>query len=144
MKVFLLKDVKGVGKLFETVEVKNGYASFLIREKIALDAVRAEKEVNDILKKITKEDADKEAEANNKLNILSGVKLTFNRGLTPKGTLDKVVTKQEISQALPISIDKKDLIIENNLDKISVSGTYKISIKVGCGKVAFGVVEVVA
>ena len=129
MKLFLLKELKGKGKAGDFVEVKGGYANFLIKAGIALDADSNKSEINKIIQ--AKIDA-----ANDELQLayhlaedLSNVKLTFTEKLSPRGDLVKKITKNDIIDRLPEklkqNIDKRMLIMEN----ISTAGVYDIVVK---------------
>lgn len=142
MEIFLLEKVKGLGEAFEFAEAKPGYANFLISHKKALDANKSKQEVEDICKKIMVEKLLAEKRANELLKKLNGFNIIYECDLTPKGTISKAITKQDIADRLPFKFDKKNINIENKLDKLTKTGVYNISFNVGCGLTAMGKVTV--
>ena len=56
MKIILLQDVKGVGKRNQTIEVKDGYANFLLNSGKALACSNKSQEIAS--KKIAEEKSD--------------------------------------------------------------------------------------
>lgn len=129
MKLFLLKDLKGKGKAGDFIEVKGGYANFLVKAGIALDADSNKAEINKIIQAHIDAANDELQLANHLAEDLSKVKITFTEKLSPKGSLVNKITKNDIISKLPkelqTNIDKKMLIMEN----ISTTGTFDIPVK---------------
>ena len=136
MKVLLIKDVKGLGKIGEMKEVKDGYGkNFLIGNKLALHAT------NEVMRKYGSDQKKKKendiAELEKIKEIekaLGDVKLTVKRKLGANGSLFGAVTKDEIAHALEdqhkIQIDKKTIEIDH---AIKHTGSFDITIKLGHG-----------
>ncbi|MDR2635928.1 MAG: 50S ribosomal protein L9, partial [Campylobacteraceae bacterium] len=95
MKVLLIKDVKGLGKIGEIKEVKDGYGkNFLLGKGFAKLAT------NDVVRQYEAEQkrkaAEVEAEIEKLKNIdkmLNNIKLTVKRSLGANGSLFGAVTK---------------------------------------------------
>ena len=134
MKVLLIKDVKGLGKAGEVMEVKDGYGqNFLIGKGFAKAAT------TEVLRKY---ESDKKKEAENlrfelanleKLKeTLNSVQISITKTLGATGSLFGSVSKDEIASALKaqsgIEIDKKSI---ENEGVIKATGTYEISVKLG-------------
>lgn len=136
MKVLLIKDVKGLGKVGEVKEVKDGYGkNFLIGKGFAKHATP---EVLNRYKSEQKKLAEKEAEeikiANELAEKLNATKLTVKHKIGANGHLIGSVTNKEISEALQaefsIEIDKKNISLAN---KIKAEGIYEADCKLGHG-----------
>lgn len=111
MKIILIDNVKGTGKKDEVKEVKDGYGSFLIKNK---KAVLYSDRSKDILKTQIKEREDKEAllvkEMNEIKNKLEKDTLTFNVKTGDAGKVFGSISSKSISEELKkkgYSIDKK-------------------------------------
>ena len=136
MKVLLIKDVKGLGKVGEVKEVKDGYGkNFLIGKGFAraatteilaqhaanelIVAQNLEKEVN-ILKEIAKK--------------LDKCEIVITKKIGQNGHLFGSVTKDEIATALKeqhnIEIDKKHI---NEKSAIKTVGEHDLDFKLGHG-----------
>jgi len=136
MKVLLIKDVKGLGKIGEMKEVKDGYGkNFLIGNKLALHAT------NEVMRKYESDQKKKKANDIAELEkikeiekALGNVKLSVKRKLGANGSLFGAVTKDEIAHALEdqhkIQIDKKTIEIDH---AIKHTGSFDITIKLGHG-----------
>lgn len=129
MKVILIKDVKATGKKDDILEVKDGYADYLIKNKLAvkytlksnekLISEISERERNE--QKLVKECAELK-------NKLEKEKLTFKVKSGVNGKIFGVVTTKQISEALTklgFSIDKKKIKLTSEL---STLGTHKVKI----------------
>lgn len=131
MKIILLQDYEGLGKAYDQVEVKDGYArNFLIPRGIAVRATKnnvrmIEEKLN--LQKRREEkklrQAQQLAEKLKKLSITIPVQV---------GEEDKVygsVTSQEIAESLRekgFEIDKRQILLE---EPIKALGIYDVPVK---------------
>ena len=138
MKVILLKDVKNVGKKDQIKEVSDGYArNFLFPNNLAIQFTKGSSDV------LTKQ-IDGRAEAEKKLiddakakaKLLEGAvlpfKLKFGDGrafgsITTKHIKDKLLEKYQID------VDRKKIIMKNNIDSL---GQYVISLDLYKGVLA--------
>ncbi|MDR3177777.1 MAG: 50S ribosomal protein L9 [Campylobacteraceae bacterium] len=136
MKVLLIKDVKGLGKIGEIKEVKDGYGkNFLIGKGLAKLAT------NDVLRQYEAEQkrkAEAEAKEIEKIKEIKAafekINLLIKRSLGANGSLFGAVTKDEIAKELEIQhqieIDKKNIEIEL---PIKNTGIFNVSVKLGHG-----------
>lgn len=128
MKIILIDNVKGTGKKDEVKEVKDGYGSFLIKNK---KAVLYSDKSKDILKTQIKEREDKEAllvkEMNEIKNKLEKDTLTFNVKTGDAGKVFGSISSKSISEELKkkgYSIDKKII----NAENLNTLGTHIVKI----------------
>lgn len=129
MKVIFLQDVKKQAKKDEIKEVKDGYAKFLISQKLAVAYTEKSAEV---LKSEIKDREDKEQARIDEYNVIKS-KLE-NKSVTFKvktGTGDKVfgsISTKQISEELHkmgFDIDKKKIVIDNEINSL---GTHMVNI----------------
>lgn len=128
MKIILIDNVKGTGKKDEVKEVKDGYGSFLIKNR---KAVLYSERSKDILKTQIKEREDKEAllikEMNEIKNKLEKDTLTFNVKTGDAGKVFGSISSKSISEELKkkgYSIDKKII----NAENLNTLGTHIVKI----------------
>ena len=129
MKVIFLQDVKKQAKKDEIKDVKDGYAKFLINEKLAVPYT--EKSLNvlngQIQERKDKEDALVE-ECNKIKNAIKDKVITFK---VKTGNNDKVfgnITSKQISEEIAkmgYNIDKKKI---NTLGDINTLGVHEVEI----------------
>ena len=136
MKVLLVKDVNGLGKVGEVKDVKPGYGqNFLIKKGFAKPATEEvlaqhkadeEQKAQDLAKEIArlKEIAEK----------LDKAEIIITKKLGQNGHLFGAVTKDEIAHALKeqhnIDIDKKHI---NEKSAIKTIGEHDLDFKLGHG-----------
>jgi large subunit ribosomal protein L9 len=131
MKVILIKDVKGKGKLGDIIELPNGHANFLIRNKSArpatedaVDELKQEREAKEAaeLALIDEMKLKKEFIENNPIAI----KVKTGEKQRVFGT---VSTKQVVSEYMKkydVKIDKKKI---KSSETINALGTYILEIE---------------
>ncbi|MCI8330663.1 MAG: 50S ribosomal protein L9 [Bacilli bacterium] len=128
MKIILIDNVKGTGKKDEIKEVKDGFASFLIKEKKAVPYSNKSKEVLDTEledKKQKEETLIKEMTELKKRLEQMEIKFKVNTG--KEGRVFGSISSKQISEELnkkDIKIDKK-LITANNINCL---GTHYVTI----------------
>jgi large subunit ribosomal protein L9 len=131
MKVILVEDVANLGKIGDTVEVKNGYArNFLIPRNLAIVAssrnIKAQQhQLQAIEKKVAKVISD----AQTLSEKLSGASVTFTRKAGDTGKLFGSVTNMDITDELAndgITLDRKDVLLEEPIKEL---GDFEVSVK---------------
>ncbi len=139
MKVILLKDVKGLGKLGEIKEVSDGYGrNFLIKNKLALEATEGNINfVKSQLKALEKKNERKFENAKELKEMIEKVRVVIKAKAGENGKLFGSITSEDISEALKtqhnIEIDKKTIDIE---EPIKVVGDHIVDIRLGMNVVA--------
>jgi large subunit ribosomal protein L9 len=146
MEVILLKDVKGVGKKQQTVEVSDGYANnFLLPKKLAvkvskksIEVLENQKEEARIAEENAKNDALKLAETLKTIEV----KLTAKVG--DKGRMFGTISTKQICEELEakhgINIDKRKFVDKGPFDSI---GFYNLKVELYKGIFATIKVQVV-
>lgn len=131
MKIILRQDVEKIGKLGETINVKDGYArNYLIPHGLALEATDKglkiiEKEKQDLIKKMEREKKEIESLAQKIKN--TSCTISVEVGLDDK--LFGVVTNQDIAKAYEqegVVIDKRLIDLK---DPIKELGVFYVPIK---------------
>jgi large subunit ribosomal protein L9 len=131
MKVILLENIEALGKMGDTVNVKDGHArNFLIPRKLALLATDKNLKAQDHQIKDMERRKDKIAgEAQSLADKITGVSLSFSRKTGEKGRLFGSVTNMDIADALKekgLNIDRKDIILPEPIKSL---GEFDIEIK---------------
>ena len=133
MKVILLQDVDGLGKVGELKDVANGYArNFLLPKKLAAGATP--QLMANYQQRIAAEQrkTEKQNEQNQQLSErLGSVTLTFKARAGSQGRLYGSITSQDIAAGLResegIQIDRRVIDLP---DPIRSLGTYHVPIKI--------------
>ncbi|HWA64338.1 MAG TPA: 50S ribosomal protein L9 [Candidatus Paceibacterota bacterium] len=123
MKVILLQNIKGFGKIGEIKNVSDGHArNFLFPRNLAKPAsAGAEKEAQ-ALQVQQQAAAEKEtAQANAALAALKNTTLEISKKASPNGTLFSSVTKEEVAKLLS---QKTGFHIEKNMIDFSEHGEH--------------------
>lgn len=138
MKVVLLKDVKGSGKLGDIIEAKDGFArNFLIKNGLAKPA-----DAQAISEHKNKLDSEafhraEQLKANNALKKeLDGKEVTVNVKCGDNGKFFGSVTNKEIAEKLfeqGYDIDKKKIILSSNIKAL---GNYSVSVRISAEETA--------
>jgi len=131
MKVILLEDVDTLGKLGDTVSVKDGYArNYLIPRNLALPATaRNLKSQAHQLRDIERKKAKIVDNARSMAEKVAGVALTFTRKSGEKGRLFGSVTNMDIAEALAekgLTIDRKDIVLPEPIKSL---GEFDVQVK---------------
>ncbi|MDR0826091.1 MAG: 50S ribosomal protein L9 [Mycoplasmataceae bacterium] len=132
MQVILLKDVKGVGKQHDVVEVKDGYAkNFLLKNKLAVTYTSTAKVVlNKNLADLDEKEQEKVQQANALKDQIETVTLNFTLKVHNGNAFGTISFKQiidELSNKFNIKIDK--FMIEEKNKNISL-GIHNILLKI--------------
>ena len=131
MQLILLENIINLGKIGDTVKVKNGYGrNFLLRQGKALTA---NKENIDLVNKkkdeLTKKNNELKKEFINEAKKLNNKKILFKKESKDNGDLYGTIKPKEISneilEKLKVSVEPSKIIIKQILNKI---GTYSIDI----------------
>ena len=132
MKVILKKDVKGLGKKEQMVEVSDGYAkNFLLPKGVAVLANATNVNIMKTKKEAEKRKKEKEIENANKLaKEIKNIQLEIKAKSGGAGRLFGSITSKDIVEKLKqdfnIDIDKRKL---NLQDSIKTLGEHDIEIK---------------
>ena len=132
MKVILLEAIDKLGKIGEVVTVKEGFArNFLIPNKKARPATAGNMKALELVRKKEAAELAKQVEAARSLaNRISNLSLTISAQAGDDEKLFGSVTSDAVSESLKdegITIDKKDIIIEEPIKKL---GVYQVTVKV--------------
>ena len=130
MKVILTTTVKKLGTIGDTVTVKPGYArNFLFPNKMALRDNKKNAEYYDKIKdEIKKNEELKINEANDLIEKLKKIEITFKKEADEKDQLYGSISKKEILDYLAdknIKVKSDDILIKNPIKSI---GEHKIEI----------------
>lgn len=146
MKVVLNKDIKGIGKKLQIVEVSEGYArNYLLPKNLAVLAnnqsvseAKTKQSSLDFKKQTKKEEAEKIKKA------LESQKIVFNVKVGEGGKLFGSITSKEISEEIKnrqgFEIEKKKIEIEGG---IKTAGIYTAKIKLYEGITAIQKIEII-
>ena len=133
MKVILIQDVGNLGKIGDSVNVKNGYArNFLIPKKLALFANNQNmKSIESMIKQQEMKNAKERSNLESLAKVIDKVTLKFELKAGEEGKLFGSVTSQMISDELAkqdLTVDKKEIILE---DPIKELGKHKVDVSLG-------------
>lgn len=138
MKVILLADVKGLGKVNDVVEVNDGYGrNFLLKQKLARESSAAN--LNDVKQKkgAQEEHARRELEEAKALaKKLDGQKFSYTVKCGEGGKLYGAVTAMDIAGVLKengFDIPKKNIVINGAIKSVGTCNVrIKLHTKVSC------------
>ena len=131
MQIILLENIAKLGKIWDLVNVKNGYArNFLLKKNKAL---RANKENIDMVNKNKSELNKKNIEIKNKFvekaNKIKNKKIKVFKAIKENGDLYALIKPKEISKLifdeLKVEIGPSEIIIKKDINKI---GQFEINI----------------
>ncbi len=131
MKVILLQDVKGLGKVDDIVEVNDGYArNLLFKKGLALESTPSNLNAIKLKKGSQAQKARKELEEAKAVGQkLSGRHISLEMKSGEGGRLYGAVTAMDISYALAkegFAVDKKNIVIKNPIKSV---GSFEVSLK---------------
>ena len=127
MKVILLKDVKGIGKKQDIVNVKDGYAAnYLIPNKLAVMYSERSQEILDVQKKAEADNIERmKEEARAAAKKLEGITLEFAARGSGDGRMFGTISTKQIEQELKekhgIEIDKRKFVNKQPIDHFGYS-----------------------
>lgn len=146
MYVILNKDIKGIGKKLQTVEVSDGYArNYLLPKKLAVRANSKNlSESNSKRNAIDFKEQTKKEEAEKMKIEIEKQKLTFNMKVGKDSKLFGSITAkeicEEINKRLNFNLDKKRVEV---VEQIKSPGIYNAKVKLYEGITAIQKVEVI-
>ena len=127
MKVILLKDVKGIGKKQDIVNVKDGYgANYLIPNHLAVMYSERSQEILNVQKKAEADNIEKmKADARATAKKLEDIVLQFDAKGSGDGRMFGTISTKQIEQELKekhgINIDKRKFIDKPIVDHFGYS-----------------------
>ena len=130
MKVILTTNIKKLGKIGETVSVRDGYArNYLFPKKMALRNNKKNKEYYEEIKdQMLKEEDGKLKEAKDTLKEIGKLKIIFNKEADEKDQLYGSISKKEIIDFFyknKIKVKSDDLLIKQPIKSL---GEHEIEI----------------
>ena len=139
MRVVLNKDIKGIGKKLQIVEVSEGYArNFLLPKGFA--SLADNKNLNEAKNKTEALKYKKSTEletANKQKAILEQGYIEFKHKIGDGGKLFGSVTEKEISEEIKkkydIDVNKKKIVLKNGIKQ---TGSYTVDVKLYEGVIA--------
>lgn len=144
MKVILCKDVKGSGKKGDVVDVKDGYAGFLIKSGSAKPADASALNENKQQKDAEAFHCAETLKANRELKEkVDGAVVTIQGKGGESGKFFGSITSKEIAEKLNdmgYDIDKKKIQLSSNIKAV---GEYTVSIKISAEETAKITVKVI-
>ncbi len=147
MRVILLKDVKGLGKANQIIEVKDGYANnFLLPRNLAVIESKRSIEILDKQKADkAKEEALKKQEALETVDKLKDIVVEFSANAGKDGKMFGAISTKQIEEELKnkfsINIDKRKIISKVSVDRLGYT-TLEIELYKGVvGKITVHVSE---
>lgn len=131
MKIILCQTIDRLGKTGDCVNVKEGYArNYLFPKNLAKEATPGNiKALESLKKKQAVEDENKLKDAKSLAEKIASLSITISAKAGEEEKLFGTVTPDMVSKALEpegISIDKKDIIIDDPIKKL---GVYQIGVK---------------
>ena len=131
MKVLLLADVKGKGKVNDLIDIPAGHANFLIRSGQAIEGTPENIKQLELSK--IKEQQDQEKHLRNMQELkakIENMTVKVSVKVGQNGKLFGTVSTKEIVEAFKnqngIELDKRKILFDKTIDSL---GTYKIPIE---------------
>ncbi len=130
VKVFLLKNVKGLGNAGSVVSVSRGYALNYLFSKGLAEEISA-KDADKVIVKIKNDEELKKARATEQKNILESKEIVIKAksGENDKlfGSITSAEIQDKIKRVFDLTISKKQIKLEKPIKKL---GEYKIPVKI--------------
>lgn len=142
MKVILLQNIKGFGKIGEVKSVSDGHArNFLFPRKLAKVADAGSlKEVDSLQKKRVAMDLKDKENTEKVIAVLASTSIEFQKKASPTGTLFSSVTKHEIAHELTkktgVKIESDMIHITEQGEHLKHIGEHVITVDLGEGQKA--------
>ncbi len=142
MKVILLQNIKGFGKIGEVKSVSDGHArNFLFPRKLAKVADAGSlKEVESLQKKREAMDLKDKENTEKVIAVLAETSIEFQKKASPTGTLFSSVTKHEIAHELTkktgVKIESDMIHITEQGEHLKHIGEHVITVDLGEGQKA--------
>ncbi len=132
MKVILKENVKNLGKMGETVNVADGYATnYLIPRQLAVEAITKNIKALEHQKKAIQEKAKKvKTSAEDLSSRISSLDISLTAKAGEEEKLFGSITSMDIADALKkqgIEIDRKKILLEEPIKRL---GSYTVGIKI--------------
>ena len=127
MRVILLKDVKGIGKKQDIVNVKDGYGTnYLIPNKLAVMYSERSQEILDVQKKAEADNIEKlKEEARVAAKKLESITLEFTARGSGDGRMFGTISTKQVQEELKnkhgIEIDKRKFVDKQPVDHFGYS-----------------------
>lgn|SRR5690554_251010 len=146
MRVVLIKEVKGLGKANDVVDVSTGYAkNFLFKKQLAMEATPANMNIVKTRRKAESAKSEHELEEAREIAArIEGMSLTIPVKCGEGGRLYGAVTAIDIAASLKkegVRIDKRNVNIDHPIKNL---GDYKIDIRLHPEVTATLAVQIVA
>lgn len=130
MRIILLKDVEGVGRKHQILDVSSGYArNFLMNKGLAREVTSGDEVLADKSEEKRKIEAEKElAEIEKQAKEIDGRDLEIKVKVGEKGQLFEAVTAQKIVDKLKedgVMVNKENIILKDPIKEI---GDFKVKI----------------
>ena len=137
MKIILNKDVKGTGKKGDLLDIKDGFARFLIKNGDAKEANSQAINDNKFQKESEAFHVAEQKKKNKELcNTINGKTITLKVKTGENGKFFGSVTNKEISEKFAedgIEIDKKKIILSSAIKTV---GSYPVTVKISAEETA--------
>lgn len=131
MQIILLEPVTGLGKMGDTVDVRNGYArNYLLPQHKALSATKGNlAKFDDQRQEFEKRQQDLKAAAAKQAEVYNGVKVVLQRQASDTGQLFGSVKPLDIVRALAeqkIAVDRQLVLIATPIKNV---GTHTVKVE---------------
>ena len=131
MKVILKDDVKNLGRMGDTVNVKTGYArNFLLPRSLAIEASeRNQREVESLKKQLALRAIKQKEDALAAAERINALVLTFKAKAGEEGKLFGSVTAMDLEEAAKaqgVAVDRKKIALEEPIKRL---GEYSVQVK---------------